>query len=41
MNGGHRISNCSPEYSKKEANKKTKVGGLDTGFNEMEEFGIR
>jgi hypothetical protein len=40
MNGGHRISNYGPQYSKKEANK-NKVDGLDTGLGEMEEFSIR
>jgi hypothetical protein len=40
MNGGHRISNYSPEYSKKKRTK-NKVDGLDTGLSEMEEFGIR
>lgn len=40
MNGGHRISNYSPEYSKRKRIK-NKVDGLDTGLSEMEEFGIR
>jgi hypothetical protein len=40
MNGGHRISNYSLEYSKRKGIK-NKVDGLDTGFGEMEEFGKR
>jgi hypothetical protein len=40
MNGGHRISNYSPEYLKKKRIK-NKVGGMDTGLGGMEEFGIR
>lgn len=40
MNGGHRISNYSPEYSKKKR-MENKMGGLDGGLSEMEEFGIR